>query len=185
MAPENLGAPDRPGPGARSGRAAAARARQARGVRPVPLRRPGGGGPDAIFAGAIYEAEREAALRFHARFHIHGHTVGGTNPVAGRGAGGRLADPRPRQPVQPVGGGAAGAVLRRRDRAAAGHPGPGAGRAAPSRRHWARRSCRRHAEAFTWRGIFDAYERVLRRQLAPERAGRPAPRAARREHGPA
>ena len=47
------------------------------------------GGPDVIFAGAIYKAERVAALRFHARFHIHGHTVGGTNPslVEALGAG--------------------------------------------------------------------------------------------------
>jgi glycosyltransferase involved in cell wall biosynthesis len=35
---------------------------------------------EVIFPGAIYEAERVQALRFHARAYCHGHTVGGTNP---------------------------------------------------------------------------------------------------------
>lgn len=33
-----------------------------------------------IFPGAIYQPDIVRALRFHARFYIHGHTVGGTNP---------------------------------------------------------------------------------------------------------
>ena len=37
-------------------------------------------GPEVLFPGAIYDAERLAALRFHARAYVHGHTVGGTNP---------------------------------------------------------------------------------------------------------
>ena len=35
---------------------------------------------DVIFPGAIYDADVVAALRFHARAYVHGHTVGGTNP---------------------------------------------------------------------------------------------------------
>ena len=44
---------------------------------------------DVIFPGAIYEAEKVAALRFYARFYVHGHQVGGTNPslVEGLAAG--------------------------------------------------------------------------------------------------
>jgi glycosyltransferase involved in cell wall biosynthesis len=41
------------------------------------------------FLGAIYDAEIIGALRFFARFYIHGHQVGGTNPslVEALGAG--------------------------------------------------------------------------------------------------
>lgn len=35
---------------------------------------------EVLFPGAIYEVEKLAALRFHARAYVHGHTVGGTNP---------------------------------------------------------------------------------------------------------
>ena len=46
-------------------------------------------GPEVIFPGAIYEAPVVQALRFHSRFYLHGHRVGGTNPslVEGLGAG--------------------------------------------------------------------------------------------------
>jgi len=37
-------------------------------------------GEDVVFPGAIYEAGTVAALRYHARAYVHGHTVGGTNP---------------------------------------------------------------------------------------------------------
>lgn len=33
-----------------------------------------------LFLGAIYQQNIVRALRYHARFYIHGHTVGGTNP---------------------------------------------------------------------------------------------------------
>jgi glycosyltransferase involved in cell wall biosynthesis len=35
---------------------------------------------DVIFPGAIYDVEKLGTLRFHARFYVHGHQVGGTNP---------------------------------------------------------------------------------------------------------
>jgi glycosyltransferase involved in cell wall biosynthesis len=44
---------------------------------------------DVIFPGAIYDADIVGALRFYARFYVHGHQVGGTNPslVEALGAG--------------------------------------------------------------------------------------------------
>lgn len=44
---------------------------------------------EVIFPGGVYEADRVAALRFYARYYIHGHQVGGTNPslVEALGAG--------------------------------------------------------------------------------------------------
>ncbi len=44
---------------------------------------------EVMFPGAIYDKSVLAALRFHTRLYIHGHTVGGTNPslVEALGAG--------------------------------------------------------------------------------------------------
>jgi glycosyltransferase involved in cell wall biosynthesis len=44
---------------------------------------------EVIFPGAIYDSQKVEALRFYARFYIHGHQVGGTNPslVEALGAG--------------------------------------------------------------------------------------------------
>ena len=132
-------------------------------------------GPDVIFAGAVYEAGTVSALRRHARFYVHGHTVGGTNPslVEALGAG---------SPVLAhdnafnrwVAG--AGAVYFG-DEAELRHGVLTLVRATPRRLDILSAASRaRHAEAFGWPAIFDAYERVLRRQLAPV----PAPRPARR-----
>lgn len=46
-------------------------------------------GDEVIFPGAIYDAPVVQALRFHSRFYLHGHRVGGTNPslVEALGAG--------------------------------------------------------------------------------------------------
>lgn len=46
-------------------------------------------GPDVIFPGGIYEADKLRSLRFFARAYVHGHQVGGTNPslVEALGAG--------------------------------------------------------------------------------------------------
>jgi glycosyltransferase involved in cell wall biosynthesis len=45
--------------------------------------------PEVQFVGAIYDQAVVGALRFHARFYVHGHQVGGTNPslVEALGAG--------------------------------------------------------------------------------------------------
>lgn len=44
---------------------------------------------EVVFPGAIYDKAVVQALRFHARFYVHGHQVGGTNPslVEALGAG--------------------------------------------------------------------------------------------------
>ena len=44
---------------------------------------------EVIFPGAIYEKSIVQSLRFHSRFYVHGHQVGGTNPslVESLGAG--------------------------------------------------------------------------------------------------
>lgn len=44
---------------------------------------------EVIFPGAVYDKAVVQALRFHARFYVHGHQVGGTNPslVEALGAG--------------------------------------------------------------------------------------------------
>ena len=45
--------------------------------------------PEVLFVGAIYDKAVVQALRFYARFYVHGHQVGGTNPslVESLGAG--------------------------------------------------------------------------------------------------
>lgn len=143
------------------------------------------GGPDVIFAGAIYEAERVAALRFHARFHIHGHTVGGTNPslVEALGAGSPVLahdNPFNRWVAGPE-------ALYFGDETELRRGILNLVRAAPSRLDALSAAARRrHAAAFEWRGIVDAYERVLRHQIVRARAARRGRQpAVRREHGPA
>ena len=44
---------------------------------------------NVVFTGAIYEADKIAALRFYTRVYVHGHQVGGTNPslIEALGAG--------------------------------------------------------------------------------------------------
>lgn len=37
-------------------------------------------GDEVVFLGAVYDPDAVAALRFHSRGYLHGHTVGGTNP---------------------------------------------------------------------------------------------------------
>jgi len=46
-------------------------------------------GNQVLFLGAIYDKLELKALRFHARFYVHGHQVGGTNPslIEAMGAG--------------------------------------------------------------------------------------------------
>ncbi len=46
-------------------------------------------GPEVVFPGPVYDPAEIAAVRFHSRTYVHGHTVGGTNPslVEAMGAG--------------------------------------------------------------------------------------------------
>lgn len=137
-------------------------------------------GPAVIFPGAIYGAQTVAALRRHARFYVHGHTVGGTNPslVEALGAGSPVLAHDNLFNRWVAGEGA----VYFGDEAELRHGILTLVRAGPSRLDAMSAAARaRHAEAFGWHGIFDAYERVLRRQLASARASRPAgrPEAAR------
>ena len=132
--------------------------------------------PGVIFAGAVYEAGTVAALRRHARFYIHGHTVGGTNPslVEALGAGSPvLAHDNPfNRWVAGEGAAYFG------DESELRHGILTLVRAGPDTLDAMAEASRvRHAEAFGWHGIFDAYERTLRRQLAATRVSRSAGRA--------
>ncbi len=132
-------------------------------------------GPAVIFAGAVYDAQTVAALRRHARFYIHGHTVGGTNPslVEALGAGSPVLahDNAFNRWVAGEGARYFG------DEAELRHGLLTLVQAGPGRRDAMSAASRaRHAEAFGWPGIFDAYERALRRQLAPAPAAQPAGR---------
>jgi glycosyltransferase involved in cell wall biosynthesis len=114
---------------------------------------------EVLFLGAIYDSNVVAALRYFARFYIHGHQVGGTNPslVEALGAGNAVLAHDNRFNRWVAGAGAqyfAGeqgcadlldtvlhdpqqlAVLRQASRA-------------------------RHADAFTWERILHEYEQLL------------------------
>jgi glycosyltransferase involved in cell wall biosynthesis len=139
------------------------------------------GGRDVIFAGAIYEAERVRALRLHARFHIHGHTVGGTNPslVEALGAGSPILahdNPFNRWVAGPE-------AIYFGDEAELRRGILSLVRAAPSRLDaMSAASRRRHAETFAWHDIFDAYEGVLSDQIALAHTARGRRQAEVRKH---
>ena len=124
-------------------------------------------GPDVFFVGAIYDAPVVDALRSHARFYVHGHTVGGTNPslVQALGAGTPvLAHDNPYN--RWVCGPAAGRFFVDEESCAAAmdmllSPESDDVRAAMRAAAW-----RRHAEAFTLAHTLGAYEALLRRWVS-------------------
>lgn len=121
---------------------------------------------NCVFPGAIYDQEIVEALRYWSVAYLHGHTVGGTNPSL----------------VEALGVGAA--VIAHDNPFNRWVAGDGAlyfsdvesCRAAmteliesPARREQLRSaSSRRHAEAFTWPSVLNAYEQLLASQLEPE-----------------
>jgi glycosyltransferase involved in cell wall biosynthesis len=118
-----------------------------------------------LFPGAIYDRATVAALRFHARYYLHGHRVGGTNPslVEALGCGNPVVahDNAFNRWVA----GAAGAYFSDTPSLAAlldrldGDPVQLAAMAAAARA--------RHAEAFTWERVLTQYEQWLDEALAP------------------
>lgn len=134
---------------------------------------------EVIFPGAIYDKAVVQALRFHARFYVHGHRVGGTNPslVEALGAGNAVLahDNLFNRWVA----GEAGVYFRDEaecagwlerlleDRESSPHRSPLEGEGVNSvgegtllsRLQAAAR--RRHAEAFTWERVLADYERLL------------------------
>lgn len=117
-----------------------------------------------LFPGAIYQRETVAALRYHARFYLHGHRVGGTNPslVEALGCGNPVVahdNPFNRW----VAGEAAGAYFQGEADLAGlldtldADPLRLAGMQAAARA--------RHAQAFTWEAVLRQYDDWLRRYL--------------------
>lgn len=123
---------------------------------------------EVLFPGAIYDKAVVQALRYHARFYVHGHQVGGTNPslVEALGAGNAvLAHDNPYNRWVAGDGG----VYFNDEEACAGwldqlvsdHPstaGQDTGGLLDQLRQAARQ---RHAAAFTWEIVLQDYERLL------------------------
>jgi glycosyltransferase involved in cell wall biosynthesis len=130
-------------------------------------------GPEVIFPGAIYEKATLAALRFHCRFYVHGHQVGGTNPslVEALGAGNAVLAHDNRFNRWVAGG--AARYFATPDECAAGFDtlaGDGAELAA------LRAASRvRHQEAFTWDRVLGEYEELLDRWHSTETEIEPVP----------
>lgn len=115
---------------------------------------------EVVFVGAVYDKPVVQALRFHARFYVHGHRVGGTNPslVESLGAGNAVLahDNGYNRWVA----GEAGVYFRDEAECAARiatllADGDGL------RAQLATASRARHAEAFTWEKVLGAYEALL------------------------
>lgn len=131
---------------------------------------------EVCFAGAIYDPPTLRALRAHSSLHVHGHRVGGTNPslVEALGAGNPiLAHDNPFN--RWVAGPAMAYFSNVQDCSEAFSrllapdmdltPLAAAARA-------------RHAEAFTWPAVLDAYEQLLASWVPSIRRGlKPGPRS--------
>ncbi|MCP5277282.1 MAG: DUF1972 domain-containing protein [Thiobacillus sp.] len=114
---------------------------------------------EVLFPGAIYDKAVVQALRFHARFYVHGHQVGGTNPslVEALGAGNGVLGHD--NPYNRWVAGVAGVYFKDAQTCAQaitrllGDPELLGRLQAASRA--------RHAEAFTWEKILGDYEKLL------------------------
>lgn len=117
-------------------------------------------GPQVQFIGPVYEADRIASLRYHARLYLHGHQVGGTNPslVEAMGAGCVILAHDNRF-NRWVGGGALRyfAAEAELDLMLAAHL-DGTNELCAAMRKATRE---RHAAIFRWPGILDQYTRLL------------------------
>jgi len=116
-------------------------------------------GPEVVFLGAIYEPAVVQALRLHGLAYVHGHRVGGTNPslVEALGAGNPvIAHDNPFN--RWVAGDAARYFSGTDDLCALFDSLPD-DTAALQTMHEA--ALRRHAAAFTWESVLNAYEKLL------------------------
>lgn len=116
-------------------------------------------GPRVIFTGGIYEPEKVAALRYHARAYLHGHQVGGTNPslVEALGAGNAVIGHDNRFNRWVAGDGQF--YFSDEGQAASLMSQVLSDDAALSKAQASARA--RHAEAFEWPMILSAYEEAL------------------------
>lgn len=127
---------------------------------------------EVVFAGAIYDSVKVAALRFFARFYVHGHQVGGTNPSL----------------VEAMGAGSA--ILAHDNRFNRWVAGPGACYFSDAEgcgqqmnvlfandqlvEQMSAFSRERHQQAYTWSEVLNQYETLLERNAGEKRAPHPA-----------
>ena len=114
---------------------------------------------EVIFPGAVYDKAVVQALRFHSRFYVHGHQVGGTNPSLVEALGAGNAVLAHDNPYNRWVAGEGGVYFRDEDGCAQrietllDDGGQLAQLQAESRA--------RHAEAFTWEKVLGDYETLL------------------------
>lgn len=114
---------------------------------------------EVLFPGAIYDKDLVSALRFHALAYFHGHRVGGTNPALVEALGAGCAILAHDNPFNRWVAGDAALYFGNTAQCGAAMDAlfGDVERVAELRRA----SRKRHAEAFTWPAVLDAYERVL------------------------
>ena len=114
---------------------------------------------EVVFPGAIYDKAVVQALRFHARFYVHGHQVGGTNPSLVEALGAGNAVLAHDNPFNRWVAGEAG-VYFQGEKECAQQIGHLLGDAEKlTQLQSASRA--RHAAAFTWEKILGDYEKLL------------------------
>jgi glycosyltransferase involved in cell wall biosynthesis len=138
---------------------------------------------EVMFVGAIYDKAVVHALRFHASFYVHGHQVGGTNPSLVEALGAGNAVLAHDNPYNRWVAGTAGVYFRGLDQCeqtvaalianarGLAHKQPEWGSApAQTVDLAALRSAAvlRHAEAFTWPRVLEAYERLFVQVALPD-----------------
>jgi len=118
---------------------------------------------DVMFLGAIYDKAVVQALRFHARFYVHGHQVGGTNPSLVESLGTGNAVLAHDNVYNRWVAGQGGIFFKNEEECANGIErllGDD-----PLVQHLRLASRTRHAESFSWGQILREYEDLLNRWL--------------------
>lgn len=118
---------------------------------------------EVVFLGAIYDKAVVQALRFHARFYVHGHQVGGTNPSLVESLGTGNAVLAHANPFNRWVAGDGGIYFANETECAAGIERLLGESELLPRLQAASRT--RHAERFTWERILGEYEALLTRWL--------------------
>lgn len=114
---------------------------------------------EVVFSGAIYDKAVVQALRFHARFYVHGHQVGGTNPSLVEALGAGNAVLAHDNPFNRWVAGEGGVYFRDEDGCAQQIEMLLRDGAQLARLQAASRT--RHAVEFTWEKVLGEYERLL------------------------
>lgn len=115
---------------------------------------------EVIFPGAIYDKAVVQALRYHARFYVHGHQVGGTNPSLVEALGAGNAVLAHDNPYNRWVAGEGGVYFRDEDGCATQIEVLLADGAQLAQLQTASRS--RHTAEFTWEKILGDYETLLK-----------------------